>query len=380
MTGFRGALQLGPDGKIYYAQSRIDKLGVINFPEKDFNEIDFNPNGVDLNGKISTEGLPPFISSLLIPIEIKDNSNNSIVINNQDLELCIGENKVIAPDPVTGNNVTYEWTFDDGTNTTILAATRILTLNNIQTSNTGKYLLTVEQTDVCGNTVVAEGEFNLKVFQVATATKPTDINFCDTNNTGFNTFDLQATTTPAVLNGQDPGIFEVRYFTSQANADANTNAISNPYTNPTSYSNQTIYARVHNILAPNACFASTTFTLTVTGLPVPQDPTDYNLCDNTSVGTDTDGFIDGFTLSNKDAEILGSLNPLIYSVTYHTTLTGAQTDNTTAIIDKANPYSNVVANTQVVFIRVENNNNTACFDAAKTLDLVVNPNQLSPPL
>lgn len=373
MTGFRGALQLGPDGKIYYAQSRIDKLGVINFPEKDFNEIDFNLNGVDLNGKISTEGLPPFISSLLIPIEIKDNSNNSIVINNQYLELCIGENKVIAPDPVTGNNVTYEWTFDDGTNTTILAATRILTLNNIQTSNTGKYLLTVEQTDVCGNTVVAEGEFNLKVFQVATATKPTDINFCDTNNTGFSTFDLQATTTPAVLNGQDPGIFEVRYFTSQANADANTNAISNPYTNPTSYSNQTIYARVHNILAPNACFASTTFTLTVTGLPVPQDPTDYNLCDNTSLGTDTDGFIDGFTLSNKDAEILGSLDPLIYSVTYHTTLTGAQTDNTTAIINKANPYSNVVANTQVVFIRVENNNNTACFDAAKTLDLVVNP-------
>jgi gliding motility-associated-like protein len=372
-TGYRGALQLGPDGKIYYAQSRTDKLGVINFPEKNFNEVGFNTDGVDLNGEISTEGLPPFISSLLIPIEIKDNSNNSIVINNLNLELCIGQNKVIAPDPVTGINVTYKWTFDDGTTTTTLATTRLLTLNNIQTSSTGKYLLTVEQTDACGNTLIAEGDFTITVYEAAAATKPTDINFCDINNTGFSTFDLQATKTTDILNGQNSGVFEVLYFTSQANADDNTNAILNPYPNPTAYSNQTIYARVHNIVAPNACFETTSFKLAVTGLPVPQDPTDYNICDNTSVGTDTDGFIDGFTLSSKDAEILGSLDPLIYSVTYHTTLPGAQTDNTTDVIDKANPYSNVDINTQPIFVRVENNNNTECFDATKTFNLVVNP-------
>jgi len=372
IAGYRGALQLGPDGKIYYAQSRTDKLGVINFPEKSFNEVVFNTNGVDLNGKISTEGLPPFISSLLIPIEIKDNSNNGIVINNLDLELCIGQNKEIAPDPVIGP-ATYKWTFDDGTTTTTLAITSMLILNNIQANSTGKYLLTIEQTDACGNTIISEGEFNISVFQAAVASPIVFPPFCDIANTGFNTFDLQTEASPTILGLLDNTIFEVRYFTDSGDADANTNAISNPYTNPTAYSNQTIYARVHNILAPNACFDITTFTLAVTGLPVPQDPTDYNICDNTSVGTDTDGFIDDFTLSTKDAEILGTLDPLIYSVTYHTTLAGAQSDNTTDVIDKANPYSNAVANTQAIFVRVENNNNTACFDATKTLYLVVNP-------
>jgi len=376
-TGYRGALQLGPNGKIYYAQSRTDKLGVINFPENDFNDVGFDTNGVDLNGKISTEGLPPFISSLLLPIEIKDNDTGQ-TLNDQKLQYCVGENKMIIPDPVVGANIVYEWTFDNGTTVTTFPNplnSPNLTLTNLKSSDNGDYKLKVTLTDACNNSTTLEGEFNVTVYEVPLATQPSSINFCDTNNTGFNTFDLQATKTATILNGQDPGVFEVLYFTSQADADANTNAIADPvnYTNPTAYSNQTIYARVHNIIAPTACYAITTFNLAVTGLPVPQDPTDYNICDDTTVGTDTDGFINGFTLSTKDAEILGSLDPAIYTVTYHTTLAGAQTDNATDVIDKVNLYTNIVANTETVFIRVENNNNVVCFDATKTLNLVVNP-------
>ena len=67
-SGYRGALQLAANGKIYYARSRENFLGVINFPENDFtnttaNEIGFEEEGLFLNSRISTEGLPPLVIS-----------------------------------------------------------------------------------------------------------------------------------------------------------------------------------------------------------------------------------------------------------------------------------------------------------------------------
>ena len=40
-----------------------------------------------------------FISSLLLPIEIIDSENNE-VINNENLQLCVGQDKTIGPEPV----------------------------------------------------------------------------------------------------------------------------------------------------------------------------------------------------------------------------------------------------------------------------------------
>jgi gliding motility-associated-like protein len=132
---------------------------------------------------------------------------------------------------------------------------------------------------------------------------------------------------------------------------------------------------VHNILFPDICFDTTSFTLLVTENPVnqPQNPTDYNLCDDTSVGTDTDGIINHFLLNTKDAQILGALNAATYNVSYHTTLVGAQTDNVTDVIDKNNGYTNTIVNSQPIFVRVENVNNAACNDTSKSFNIVVNP-------
>ncbi len=227
----------------------------------------------------------------------------------------------------------------------------------------------VENTNSC----FSLKSFSLTILKIPSPTQPTNILFCDVDNDGFNIFDLQATKTPEVLGGQDPVVFEVKYFLSQVDADTNTNEITNPYTNPTTFSSQTIYARMHNKVAPDACYDIKTFTLAVTGKPVPQTPIDYENCDDTINGGDIDGFYNNFILSTKDTEILGSLDPNIYDVTYHTTLNGAQTDNITNVIDKNNPYRNITINSQTIYIRVENKNNTACNDTSISFNLVVNP-------
>jgi hypothetical protein len=64
-----GALQLGPDGKIYVAKEN-GYLGVIKNPNRLGLECDYVPDGVFLNGRTSSLGLPGFISSILISNEL----------------------------------------------------------------------------------------------------------------------------------------------------------------------------------------------------------------------------------------------------------------------------------------------------------------------
>jgi hypothetical protein len=380
--GYRGALQLGPDGKIYatiplaYDDTNGDAtfLDVIENPNAAAADVIFTKDAISLGSQKSTQGLPPFISSLLLPIEIKDTTTDQ-VINNQNLEFCTGESKTITPENVTGSSVTHEWFFDNGTTTTSVATTPTLTLTNLILNNTGKYSLVVKLTDACGNVTQLEGDFNIEVFEAASATKPDDIIFCDTDNDGLNTFDLQADKTPEILNGQDSNVFEVLYFDSLVAAQNNVagTALSNSYENPSMFSDQTIYARVHNQSAPNACFAITDFRLAVTGLPVTTQPTPYRICDDTESGDDTDGTINTFVLNTKDSEILGTLSNTQFTVEYYTSLTAAQTDDVNALVDKNINTSVFNFNNQTVFIRVENLDNSDCFDASRTLELIVDP-------
>lgn len=62
-SGTEGALQLGPDNKIYVAQNQSTFLSVINDPNALGNDCMFQWTGVQLAGKRSRWGLPPFIQS-----------------------------------------------------------------------------------------------------------------------------------------------------------------------------------------------------------------------------------------------------------------------------------------------------------------------------
>jgi gliding motility-associated-like protein len=373
-SGYRGALQLAPNGKIYYARSRQTFLGVINSPEKEGANAGFVRDGLSLNGQISTEGLPPFIQSFFLEIEIKDQETNTVV-NNQDLQYCIGQNKTIEPENISGTRINYLWTFEDGINPLVTisssATDRNLALTNISLPNKGVYKLKITLKDICNNDIEYNGVFNVDVFEAATATTPEDIIFCDTDRDGFNSFDLQADKNAEILNGLDASLFEVLYFLNLNDANSNENALPNPFTNSTVFSSQSLFARVQNKNATEACFATTNFTLSVTDLPIPTQPLPYIICDDTESGSDTDEKINTFILNTKDLEILGNLDPNQFNISYHTTQIGAENNDVSTVIDKNNNLS--VTNSKQVFIRVENKDNTACSDTNKTLDLIVDP-------
>ncbi|POS02902.1 hypothetical protein Q361_102216, partial [Flavobacterium croceum DSM 17960] len=98
-------------------------------------------------------------------------------------------------------------------------------------------------------------------------------------------------------------------------------------------------------------------TINIPNPPTPITPTAYHVCDD-----NTDGYAT-FTLSTKDAEITGGNTN--YTVTYHATQPAA--DAGTPVLP--NSYSNNIANSQTVYIRVVDNT-TGCY-ATTTLQLVV---------
>ncbi|PTM08019.1 MAG: hypothetical protein DA407_09140, partial [Bacteroidetes bacterium] len=136
---------------------------------------------------------------------------------------------------------------------------------NITNTNTGCYTATVS--------------FFIEVQESSNA-NPAMMPFiiCDNigDNDGFGQFDL-TTRNAEVLNGQDPLIYEVTYYSTFADADLYVNPIPTIYENLTN--TQVIYARVDNINTSNTyCYAITELLLQVDLLPIFDLDDEYILC------------------------------------------------------------------------------------------------------
>lgn len=292
-----------------------------------------------------------------------------------DQDVCEGTEVTLdgTPSTTTVGAVTYKWFLDEGAGFNELVGQTNATLV-INDDRSGTYKVEVEDDD--GN--MGEDEVVITFHpQPTIGTLPfTTYEQCDTDGTedGFFTFDLDALFGTDLLNGQDTSIFEVVFYSSQPDADANTNPLNpNSFTNPTAFTSVEVFARVILTAAPDVCTAATTsFNLLVNPNPTLQNPADYELCDDVNDGDDTNGIVQSFILSTKDTEVLGPLNPADYTVAYFETQDDA--NNNVDAIDKVNPYTNITANTQPIFVRVENNT-TGCFTVSTgaLFNLVVNP-------
>ena len=103
------ALQLAPNGKIYKTNLGSSILSVINNPEADAANVNYSEstsNGaINLNGKLATFGLPPFIQSFFLnTINIINGDDDEIVT---ELKLCPQENYTLFYDDLPG--ATYSW-------------------------------------------------------------------------------------------------------------------------------------------------------------------------------------------------------------------------------------------------------------------------------
>ena len=193
---------------------------------------------------------------------------------------------------------------------------------------------------------------------------------CDPNNDEVASFNLQPTldAIAATVGGVTVTIYETRddayYF----------NGVNNPIQNTTAYTNvarltvngiQTLYIRVQSNTTD--CFSIATLQLIVHPVPVATEPTEpYAICDNGDNDADGTGVFD---LTSYEAEVLNTMNPTQFIVSYFTSEADAIA-NTNAIPNPAAYTSASTAPDEYIYIKVTNNV-TGCYDIVK-LQLVVN--------
>ena len=185
------------------------------------------------------------------------------------------------------------------------------------------------------------------------------------SNSGYETFNLD-TLILGILGGSSSGLNSVNFYTSQADAEAATNMI----TNPTSYVNQviwtqTIYARVTTIAT--GCYGVVSFQIVVLPSPVISNLSGITVCDADSNPNNGTTAVD-LTMQSSQIMAQQSSSASNYSVSYYTTQASAQ-QGTSPII----PATNYVGNDgQTIWCRVENTA-TGCIAISSFNLNVINP-------
>ena len=164
----------------------------------------------------------------------------------------------------------------------------------------------------------------------------------------------------------------ITYYRNQADALAEVDAITDTanYRNIGYPNTQQIYIRVDSDL-DNDCLGFGPFiTLTVDPVPTVNPVTNLIFCDNGDDGDFFNGIIQTFNLESQTPIILGTQDPLNFTVTYHTSdvdaLSGASP------IVGSSMYENTIPNLETIYVRVTNNT-TTCFTNHTSFDLIVNP-------
>jgi gliding motility-associated-like protein len=230
-TNVAGALQLAIDEKIYRAGYPLatlgggyNKLSVINNPELDGTSSNYRQNAIDLNFKLSKQGLPPFITSLFL-------YSFAYEFN------CLGDSTHFFINTVdTIDSVV--WDFGDGTTSSNKDAFHVY-------ANTGQYNVTLTKT--------VDGDTRDPIEKIITiyeapviAEVPYTLIQCDTQDTnptdGLSTFNLELANNPISLGNAS---YDVFYYHSIGEAETDLNNLASI---PTQYRNtipdETIYAKV----------------------------------------------------------------------------------------------------------------------------------------
>jgi gliding motility-associated-like protein len=181
---------------------------------------------------------------------------------------------------------------------------------------------------------------------------------CEIPGDGESIFDL-TTKIDEILNGQDPTIFQVLFYESQAEADLMINEIQNPVIYANTSNPQRIYVVILNI--DTDCFVSTqSFDIEEREGAIANIPLDpYAICD---YWDENDGIAE-FDLLDQDLldEILGTQDPLVYQLDFYGTLENAELE----VSPLPATYVNII-NPQIIYARVTNIN-TECYDLTEVI-------------
>lgn len=315
-----GALQMGPDGKIYMAMAETDKLSVISNPDNSGSGCSVLLNAVDLAGRLSMLGLPAFNQSLF---------NTSIGIANT----CLGNETSFSLQSAYEIQTAF-WDFGDGTTSSEINPTHVY-------SQVGNYTVTV----TAGNnlfTLSRSKNFNVSASPIAYPVQNQWL--CVVGSELYYTAKNDA----ALLGPQSAAQYRTSYYASLADAQQDINPL--PPAIPIATPGVSIFGRVSNLAT--GCFDITSFTVSGSQAPTLPSVSDFEVCD-----APFDGFAD-FDLFTKDDEILAGLNGP-YEVSYHETVEDADL-GLSAI---TGIYQNQSQN-QLIYARVTNTA-TGCYALAQ---------------
>ena len=335
-----GALQLAIDGKIYRsgypAFQHSTKLSVINNPDVIGKGCNYSHNVIDLAGRNTQLGLPPFIQSIF-----KFTFDYEFRCYTDETHFFI-----TSDDPYD----TVFWDFGDGQTSTLEEPYHVY-------SQPGTY--TVSLSFTVNNITLDPIKKQLTIYPLPNVLQSTyELVQCDSadDNTsdGVATFNLNLANGPLSLNTTVP--IDVYYYHSLQDAiddDKNENAINPVYRNHSQ--DEVLYAKVY--LANTDCYNIGTIMLK-TSQSVNLDTFDLEACDAQNTGVAT------FDLNIIRNKIISHLNlPTNVTITFHESEYNADI----GIYPVANNYTTI---SKTLYIRAESDN--ICYGNG-ILNLTVKP-------
>ncbi len=341
---YRGALQLGIDGKIYRAlpinfENGLPFLGIINNPNALGTACNYLENGVSLNGRNSGQGLPPFIQSFFAAIDVEN--------------LCLGDATTFSFESETPPD-SILWEFGDGTGTSTLA-------NPSYTyASPGQYEVKLTLT-TDGTTRIYRT--SIEIYRIPNAITVQDIEECDLDNNGIEILDLDTIIGSQVLGNQNDQEFDVRYYRNLTDAQNNVDELASQF--EAQLGTTQITAKIFNINNQD-CADFETVNLTLFVEPVAGDLDNIEECDD-----DFDGFVN-FDLTQQNDDLLGdSQNAGDFVITYHRNQADAQSGDDP--ITNPTNFRNEDPFSQSIYARIENRLTDQCADVSEPFELIVNP-------
>ncbi len=328
------AMQLATDGKIYITREAINgapeihALSVINNPDELGTTCGFQLDAISLGSGIAQAGLPPFIQSFFI-------------VGFEFENVCFGDSTQFNAN-ISQAYDSVLWDFGDGNTSIVENPSHVY-------NSPGNYTVTLTVTS--GGQTSTDSK-QVVIYEKPIANKPQDMLVCDDDNDGFYNFNLK-TQDIDILNGQAENIFEIAYYASMDDYTKDL-PIADPtsYTNLSAYATQIIIAKVVNE-DNNACEDYTSFNIQVFESPKSnQSVLELRLCDDWSVGTDTDGKVQ-FDLTVRETDILNGQLVSGFKVRYY--VDAAKLNE----ILTPEQYINTNLN-ETIYVTVENKLNVQC--------------------
>lgn len=326
---FTAALQIAIDGKIYIAnkEKNLDAIGNPNILGAGCN---FKLNAVDLKGRSSVWGLPPFMQSFFQFGDITVKSS------------CTNANTAFS---ITGGQLLQKilWEFGDGSTST--------EMDPIHTYNSpGAYTVKVFMT-IGGETVTETKEITIYEFPEARDLEDIIISSHEPSYS----FDFSKLE-DEVLGNPNKNDFQITFHPSFNDAENNINPL--PFSFSSSNSEETIFVRIQNIKSPE-CLAITNFRILFNKMPIPGEVADTTVCGGENGSTT-------INLSEKTAELLNGQDPEEFAVSWFQSLDDVEKN--------LNPLPSLYTNSspvQELFFRMFNISNPESYQSGSFLLKVI---------